>query len=181
MPPASRLGQQLAQLLEVLNGAGVSYALIGGLALSPHGVIRGTTDVDLLLDAADSDAVDAAFVKLGYDCLHRSVDAGNYARNDQRVDLLYAHRPIARRLLATAAGHLTPFGHLRVISAEGLIGLKVQALVNNPRRTQDLADIRALLQANRDRLDFNEVREYFRLFDRDALLDDLLSELDRDT
>ena len=119
--------------------------------------------------------------KLGYDCLHRSVDAGNYARNEQRVDLLYAHRPIARRLLAAAAGHLTPFGHLRVISAEGLIGLKVQALANNPRRTQDLADIRALLQANRDRLDFNEVREYFRLFDRDALLDDLLSELDRDT
>ncbi len=181
MPPASRLGQQLAQLLEVLNGAGVSYALIGGLALSPHGVIRGTTDVDLLLEATDGDAVDAALAKLGYDCLHRSVDAGNYARNDQRVDLLYAHRPIARRLLAAAAGHLTPFGHLRVISAEGLIGLKVQALANNPRRTQDLADIRALLQANRDRLDFNEVREYFRLFDRDALLDDLLSELDRDT
>lgn len=58
---------------------------------------------------------------------------------------------------------------------------QAQLLANNPRRTQDLADIRALLQANRDRLDFNEVREYFRLFDRDALLDDLLSELDRDT
>jgi hypothetical protein len=90
--------------------------------------------------------------------------------------LLYAHRPIALRLLAAAAGRATPFGHLRVVSAEGLIGLKLQALVNNPRRTQDLADIRALLQANRDRLDFNEVREYFRLFGREPLLGELLDD-----
>ncbi len=178
MPAASRLGQQLEQLLAVLNGAGVSYALIGGLALSPHGVIRGTADIDLLLDARDGAAVDTALTKLGYHCEHRSDDAGNYVRDDQRVDLLYAHRPIARRLLAAAADRATPFGRLRVVSAEGLIGLKLQALANNPRRTQDLADIRALMKANRDRLDTSELREYFRLFDRDTLLDDLLDELD---
>jgi hypothetical protein len=80
------------------------------------------------------------------------------------VDLLYAHRPIARRLLAGAAELKTSLGDLRVISMEGLIGFKLQGLVNNPRRTRDLEDIRALLRANRAGLDLAEVREYFHLF-----------------
>jgi hypothetical protein len=63
-----------------------------------------------------------------------------------------------------------------VVSAEGLIGFKLQALTNDPRRTQDLEDIRALLRANRQTLDQTEVREYFRLFGRESLLDELLHE-----
>ena len=84
-------------------------------------------------------------------------------------------RPIARRLLAAAPEHRTPFGVLRVISAEGLIGFKLQGLVNDPRRTQDLEDIRALLRANRATLKMEEVREYFRLFEREPLLVELLN------
>jgi hypothetical protein len=44
----------------VPNDAGMSYALIGGLALSPHGVVRGTADIDLLLDAAEVGKLDIA-------------------------------------------------------------------------------------------------------------------------
>jgi len=178
MAATSRLGRQLEQLLAEFHGAGVAYALIGGLALSPHGVIRGTADVDLLVDAANSDDTDRLLSKLGYLCLHRSADAGNYVRGDERVDLLYARRPIARRLLAEAVQREAPFGTVRVVGAEGLIGLKLQALVNNPRRTQDLEDIRALLRANRTSLDMGELRGYFRLFEREPLLDELLRELD---
>jgi hypothetical protein len=47
-----------------------------------------------------------------------------------------------------------------VISTEGLIGFKLQGLVNDPRRTQDLEDIRALLRANHETLNMEEVREY---------------------
>lgn len=57
-----------------------------------------------------------------------------------------------------------------------LIGFKLQALVNDPSRTRDLEDIRALLRANRGTLDTAELRGYFRLFDREALLDELLRE-----
>lgn len=42
---------------------------------------------------------------------------------------------------------------VRAITAEGLIGCKLQALVNNPDRARDLDDIRALLLAQRGRLD----------------------------
>jgi hypothetical protein len=68
-------------------------------------------------------------------------------------------------------------GPLRVISAEGLIGFKLQALVNNPSRSRDLEDIRALLRAQRGRLNMDEVREYFAMFDRVEMLDGLLDEI----
>jgi hypothetical protein len=38
-------------------------------------------------------------------------------------------------------------------------------------------DIRALIRANRDTLNLTEVREYFALFDRAGLLEEILSEL----
>jgi hypothetical protein len=43
-----------------------------------------------------------------------------------------------------------------------------------PRRTQDLEDIKALIAANRQALKMDEVREYFRLFNREALLEEIL-------
>lgn len=177
MIPLSRLGKQIAEVTEALRKVGAPYALIGGLALAPYNVIRATQDVDLLVDREKADKIDRELVKLGYLCLHRSADAGNYLRGDERVDLLYAHRPIARRLLAGAVELRTSLGDLRVISTEGLIGFKLQGLANDPRRTQDLEDIRALLRANRSKLDMAEVREYFRLFNRDSLLDELLRDI----
>jgi hypothetical protein len=49
--------------------------------------------------------------------------------------------------------------------------------VNNASRTRDLDDFRSLLIAQRYRLDLAEVREYFALFDRSEMLDDLLAEI----
>lgn len=100
--------------------------------------------------------IEAELIGLGYRCLHRSADAANYARGDERVDFLYADRPIARRLLAAAPEQKTVLGEMRVVSVEGLIGFKLQGLVNDPRRTQDLEDIRALLRANRAALESPE-------------------------
>lgn len=172
----SRLGRQIAEVLAALDRIDARYALIGGLALASHNVIRATRDVDLLTDARTGDAVHDALLVLGYRCAHRSADAATYLRGDERIDLLYASRPVARRLLEGAATLQTNFGALRVVSPEGLIGFKLQGFVNDPRRTQDMEDIRALLRANRATLDLDEVREYFRLFDREATLEDLLNE-----
>lgn len=61
---------------------------------------------------------------------------------------------------------------------EGLVAFKLQDFVNDPRRTRDLEDIRALLHANTGRVDRRELRDYFRLFDQESLLDELLAELD---
>jgi predicted nucleotidyltransferase len=176
MAADSRLGKQIEEITSTLNSIGVRAALIGGLALAAHKVIRATQDVDLLVDTSVADQIDEAVTQLGYHCLHRSGNAANYARGPERLDFLFAGRPIARRLLADAVQRTTEYGALCVVSGEGLIGFKLQAVVNDPRRTQDLEDIRALLRANRASLDMNEVREYFRLFEREALLAELLNE-----
>lgn len=39
-----------ARILEDLNGAGVRYVLIGGIALIRHGVVRATRDIDAVFD-----------------------------------------------------------------------------------------------------------------------------------
>jgi len=173
----SRLGKQIEEIVATLNRLGVPFALIGGLALASHKVIRATQDIDLLTDANRADEIDKALVKLGYHCLHRSGDAGNYLRGDERLDFLYASRPSAHRLLSGAPELATAFGPLHVITAEGLIAFKLQGWVNDARRTQDLEDIRALLRANRDTIDLAEVREYFSLFQRQKLLDEMLNEI----
>lgn len=172
----SRLARQITEAAAALNAIGAEFALIGGLALASHKVVRATQDVDLLVDSDNADPVEAELRGLGYERVHRSADAANYVRGDQRLDLLYASRPIARRLLAGARQVATSLGSLKVVSAEGLVGFKLQALVNDPRRTQDLEDIRALVRANRSTLDIDEVREYFRLFERESLLDEILRE-----
>jgi predicted nucleotidyltransferase len=176
MAAESRLGRQLEEVAAVLTELGVRYALIGGLALAAHKVVRATQDVDLLVDSGHADEIDKALLKLGYHCVYRSSEAGNYQRGDERLDFLYASRPSARNLLSQASERTTGLGPLHVVSAEGLIAFKLQALSNNPRRAQDLEDIRALLRSNRDELDMAEVRRYFTLFGRENLLEELLHE-----
>jgi hypothetical protein len=176
----SRLVEQIKQAVAAFADCRTPPALIGGLALAAHQVVRATRDVDFLVDGHDADHVHAILLGLGYRCAHRSEDAANYARGDEGLDVIVAHRPIARRLLVEASERATALGALRVVSAEGLIGFKLQALVNNPDRTRDLDDIRALLRAQRGRLNIGEVREYFALFDRKALLDELLAQADID-
>lgn len=172
----SRLADQIRQVLPAFSAMDTPPALIGGLALAAHRVVRATTDVDFLVAADDAERVHELLLALGYECLHRSVDAANYGRGDEGFDLLYAHRPDASRLLQQAQIRDTPLGRLRVISAEGLIGFKLQALCNDPTRGRDFDDIRQLLRANRTQLDMDEVRKYFAIFEREALLDELLAE-----
>lgn len=172
----SRLVEQIRQVLEAFSGCQTPPALIGGLALAAHQVVRATRDVDFLADADDADHLHQILIGLGYRCVHRSADAANYLRHDEGLDLLYAYRPIARKLLKEAVVHPTIMGTLRVVSAEGLIGFKLQALASDPSRIRDIEDIRALLSKKRDQLDMHEVREYFALFDRTQWLDQLMAE-----
>lgn len=169
----ARLADQLREAIQALEAIGARPVLIGGLAVSVHRVVRGTRDVDFLVRGDCADEIDKALHALGYTCIHRSTDAANYVRGHEGIDLIYAHRPVALRLWAMAKVHETSIGPLHVVSAEGLIGLKLQAWVNDPTRLEDLSDIRRVMEANAATLDWHEVEEYFQLFDRLDLLDEL--------
>jgi hypothetical protein len=169
------LAEQIREALSMFAIAGARPALIGGLAVVAHHVVRATQDVDFLLEAEAADKVHDALLNLNYQCVYRSEDAANYVRGTEGLDLLYAHRPLARRLLSQASERETPLGRLRVISVEGLIGFKLQGYANDPTRTRDLDDIRALMQLHRASLDKVQLREYFALFDQEELLNELLA------
>ena len=51
MAAASRPGRQIEEAIEALNLIGARFALVDGLALATHKVVRATQGVDLLMDA----------------------------------------------------------------------------------------------------------------------------------
>jgi hypothetical protein len=160
----------------------VEPALIGGVALAALGVARTTGDVDFLAPGERADDIDRALHRLGYEPVHRSRETANYVAEDPRlgrVDFLFANRKHTRAMLTRAKPHrLFQEVELRVVDAEDLIGLKVQSAVNDPTRERiDVDDIRRLLEARGRSLDIERIREYFRIFDREAELDALLASL----
>jgi predicted nucleotidyltransferase len=127
-----------------------------------------------------ADEVDRLMRELGYEVLHRSRDAANYASQNARlgrVDLLFAHRSYTKAMLARAAVHRVFGRHqVKVVQPEDLIGLKVQSSTNNPRRMRlDMTDIARLLEAH-PALDVERVREYFRVFGREGEIEALLAD-----
>ena len=130
----SNLAEQIREALSMFARIGTEPALIGGLAVVAHQVVRAT----------------------------------------EGLDLLYAHRPLARRLLAQASERNTPMGRMRIINVEGLIGFKLQAFVNDATRMRDIDDIRALLKIHRASLNMDELQAYFALFNKTDLLHELL-------
>jgi hypothetical protein len=168
----------LIELHGALDAERIEHALIGGLALAPHGAGRATAGLDFTAAGERSDDIDRLLRARGYDCLHRGEFAANYASADPvrgRVDFLLARRARGREILARARAYPVLQTQVRVVDAEDLIGLKVQGLSNDPsRRHIDLADIQRLLRLA-PALDLARVREYFRLFDREKELDALLA------
>jgi len=84
---------QIREALAIFAACKTQPALIGGLALAAHKVVRATQDIDFLVDVADADKLHSLLLGLGYRCVHRSDDAGNYLRGDEGIDFLHAHRP----------------------------------------------------------------------------------------
>jgi len=176
-PPDAALFTQLRELNAALNKAGIRYMLIGGFAVAIHGYVRATHDLDVMILANDTDALHEVLLAKGYTAIDRRADLACYYRRDERLDVLYARRPISQSLLARA--ECVEISGLRIpaISVEGLLGLKIQAFHDDPRRTKDLTDMVELIKVNRASLNIEEVRTYFKLFDSESILDDILNSI----
>jgi hypothetical protein len=170
----SSLLRQLEEFTAAMRVIGARYALIGGLAMSAHQLPRATQDIDFLLDNRDADAVHTWLISEGFECIHRSPDAANYRRGNAAIDFIYAFRARALALIESSQIRHVGSQELRVVTVEGIIGLKFQVLTNDPSRAQDLLDIRALIQAHRSTLKLPELHDYFLLFDKEALYDELI-------
>lgn len=174
--------QVTSTLLREFGEQAIDYAVMGGFALGFWGVTRATIDIDLLLLIDDAPRAESILDKYHYHPVHKTENVAQYASDLTpygSIDILYAFRSISRSMLSRSVT-ITISDDLVVKSLipEDIIGLKLQALVNDPsRQGQDLADVEALLQAKQRRqeaVDWELLREYFELFDRSEILADLL-------
>jgi hypothetical protein len=60
--------QRFSPVFEALNRAGGRYVVVGGVAVNLYGYVRGTTDIDVVIDLAPEDARRSllALSELGY-------------------------------------------------------------------------------------------------------------------
>jgi hypothetical protein len=138
----------MRRVVKRLEKAGVSYAVVGGMAVNAHGHHRTTGDVDILLTAEGFDEFRRRFVPKNYDTVpkrsRRFVDRTNRIALDVLVAGLFPGSgkpgPIAYpdpdRVSETIE-------NIRVIDLVTLIQLKLAA-----RRHQDFADVVNLISVH---------------------------------
>ncbi|MCM8784188.1 MAG: nucleotidyltransferase family protein [Candidatus Omnitrophica bacterium] len=161
----------LRKILKEFRKGNIHYALIGGFALGALGIPRATFDLDFLVEAEELEALDKILRKLGYHLYFRTENVSHFrAHNPQwgSLDFIHAFRKISLRMLERAKERKIFNGKesIRILLPEDIIGLKVQAIANDPlRRIKELADIEALVDLYRERLDWQNLKEYFSLFE----------------
>jgi len=173
------LERTLSELARRFHDRGVRYGLIGGFAVALHGHPRTTVDLDFLVDRDHLPVIDRILEEMDYELAFRTENVSQYAARDgegPEIDLIHAFRTASRRMLDLAdSRRISPDGTpLNLLRVEDIIGLKVQAMANDPsREAQDRADIQRLVALHTDRLDWELLTDYLRLFDREDLLREL--------
>jgi len=168
----------ISSLLKRFDEQGLRYGLMGGFALGIWGVARATADLDFLVHRHDMEKVDSVMREMGYECKFRSENVSQYVSPLKvfgEIDYLHAFRQVSLEMLARAE-EKDIFGgemKIRVLRPEDLIGLKLQAIKNNPSRKDiDMWDIKALAASRRDTLDWPRIKQYAELLGSEDLLNE---------
>ena len=167
----------LRDLVSDFNEHEVTYAVIGGFALGVLGIQRATMDLDFLVARDSLPQVDEIMHRRGYRLRFRSDNVSQFVSDSGplgQVDFLHAFRKVSTGMLNRASDLPVYAGSLRVrtLRPEDIIGLKVQALANDPQRERvDLVDIDLLVERFAAEIDWGRMREYFALFGRVELYD----------
>jgi len=126
----------LAKLASLLNERGISYALIGGLAVAAWGTPRATEDIDLLAELSPSPEIDGALSAAGFTVEWRRGDPEDPIplllrlgfETGPEIDVICVTRGWEREMLRRAVRISLPDGKpAYVVALEDLIVLKLVA------------------------------------------------------
>ena len=170
----------LSILLKEFDKNNIDYALMGGFALGIWGVGSTTVDIDFLVSRDHMMKTDRIMLEAGYECKYRSENVSQYVSSLRvfgEVDFLHAFREASLEMLKRAVQKEIFGGSLKikVLQPEDIIGLKVQAIKNNPRRAErDIMDIKSLISVWGKELDWSLVEGYFRIFNMEKLYERII-------
>ena len=181
------LKEVLKILLSRFKDKGIDLVLSGGLALSTMGIFRFTKDIDFLVYEESKDQIDDIMTGLGYKKqVFSNEEIFSYLSPLKvlgQVDYLFARRKYTRAMMLRAKKCPVFDGEfdVKTLLPEDLIGLKIQAISNDPKNrfAVDAPDIQRILQTKVNEIDIELVKEYFRLFDKEDLLNEWLSEIEQ--
>ncbi len=156
------LRETLEKAAKALQSKNIPFALIGGFALGSHGIHRATQDVDFLVAGEHKEEAKQSLLEIGFKVVYQSNEVLQL-EGPGYLDILFANRPLSLEMLSQAVD--SSISGIKVVSPEGIIGLKIQAYMNDEdRKLQDLADIQNLI--NLDQIDLANVKKYADLFNQ---------------
>ena len=161
----------LEKLLTAFKEQDIRYALMGGFAMGLWGGSRSTVDLDFLVHRDDMRNIHRILTSLGYVIHNKSENVSQYTSPLKifgGIDFIHAFREASVEMLQRAVEKDIFSGKLKIktLIPEDIIGLKLQAVFNNPSREMvDMADIELLVYANKNKLDWEILERYCRIFD----------------
>lgn len=143
---------ELHAIAAALRGAGIPYAVCGGIAVTAYGATRSTKDIDIAIAREHLNAAIAAVAPLGYNIPAGPMTFGEgtaHERHVQRVNKLEGNQHLVLDLLLAEAAYAgvlddrvevaLPSGPITFVSRDTLLRMKRLA-----GRPIDLADIEKL-------------------------------------
>lgn len=176
------LKEVLKTLITKFHERKIDFVLSGGLALSTMSIFRFTKDIDFIVPEESKETIHKIMTGLGYERQNFSSDEiVSYLSPLKvfgQVDFLLARRKYTKAMIQRAVKKTVFKGEyeLKTLLPEDLIGLKIQAISNDPKNRYlvDAPDIQKLLALHQNNMDMELVREYFKIFDKEYLLDEWL-------
>lgn len=162
----------LKNIIEEFDKNKINYALIGGFALGLYNYVRATNDLDFLVDVKDIDKVKNILDNIGYKVYFENENVIQFDSADKiigEIDIIIARKKISLSMLKESKKIKVFDGdfYIKVVKVEDIIGLKLQALVNNSSRyIKEWYDIEMLLNNNR-KINWARLKKYFKLFDKE--------------
>jgi hypothetical protein len=154
--------ETMKRLAKNLRSAGIDYAVIGGMALAGHGLVRFTEDVDILLTSAGLAAFVGKGLSLGYAPAFESarktfVDVETRVRIEVATTGEYPGdgKPKAVSFPDPADVGIDIEG-IKIVGLETLVALKLASGISAPHRLRDLADVQDLIARLRLPADFSD-------------------------
>ncbi|WNZ24464.1 hypothetical protein HJG54_17455 [Leptolyngbya sp. NK1-12] len=148
-----KIFQTLTRLAQSLDRAGISYVIVGGMAMAVHGFVRPTEDIDILLTPEGLAAFQQQLVGRGFVAAFPGATRKfRDAQTGVEIEILTSGsfpgdgkpKPVA---FPDPVAVAVDYNGIKVIDLTRLIELKLASGISGRGRLRDLADVQDLIRA----------------------------------